>query len=68
VEPVYTIVLAMILFGESLEPAQVVGGALVLAAVILAETGRPAAATRPEQPTCAATDRVTPSTASQGRA
>jgi drug/metabolite transporter (DMT)-like permease len=68
IEPVYTIVLAMILFGESLEPVQVVGGALVLAAVILAETGRPAAAKRPEQPTCAATDRVTPSTASQGRA
>ena len=40
VEPVYTIVLAMILFDESLEPVQVVGGVLVLVAVILAETGR----------------------------
>ena len=63
---------------------QVVGGALVLAAVILAETGRSAApaagvAEQPttrnaelpepsEQPTCAAPDRVTPSTAGQGRA
>ena len=40
VEPVYTIVLAMLLFDESLEPMQVVGGVLVLVAVILAETGR----------------------------
>ena len=68
VEPVYTIVLAMILFGESLEPVQVVGGVLVLAAVILAETGRPASADQQLQPTPAPPDRVTPSTASQGRA
>ena len=84
VEPVYTIVLAMLLFGESLAPVQVVGGALVLAAVILAETGRSAEPTTglpegsatpsagqsgpPEQPTCAAPDRVTTSTAGQGRA
>ena len=68
VEPVYTIVLAMLLFGESLEPVQVVGGVLVLAAVILAETGRPASADRQLQPTPAAPDRVAPSTASQGRA
>ena len=71
VEPVYTIVLAMILFGESLEPMQVVGGVLVLVAVILAETGRsgsPAAAERPGQSTHAAPDRVAPSTAGQGRA
>jgi drug/metabolite transporter (DMT)-like permease len=40
VEPVYTIVLAMLLFGERLEPLQVVGGVLVLVSVILAETGR----------------------------
>ena len=40
VEPVYTIVLAMLLFGESLAPVQVAGGLLVLLAVILAETGR----------------------------
>jgi drug/metabolite transporter (DMT)-like permease len=41
VEPVYTVILAMILFGERLTPMQIVGGALVLFAVILAETGRP---------------------------
>ncbi|MGI9538814.1 MAG: DMT family transporter, partial [Miltoncostaeaceae bacterium] len=40
VEPVYTVVLAMILFGERLTPMQIVGGALVIFAVILAETGR----------------------------
>ena len=68
VEPVYTILLAMILFGESLEPVQVVGGVLVLAAVILAETGRPASADQQPLPTPAAPDRVAPSTASQGRA
>ena len=33
--------LAVILFGESLTPMQVAGGALVIFAVILAETGRP---------------------------
>jgi drug/metabolite transporter (DMT)-like permease len=31
----------MLLFGEVLAPIQVLGGALVIAAVILAETGRP---------------------------
>jgi len=41
VEPVYTVVLAMILFGERLTPMQLLGGALVIGAVILAETGRP---------------------------
>ena len=40
VEPIYTIVLAMLLFGERLSPVQVLGGALVIGAVILAETGR----------------------------
>ena len=44
VEPVYTVALAVILFGESLTPMQIVGGALVIFAVILAETGRPDAA------------------------
>jgi len=39
VEPVYTIVLASILLGETLSPIQLVGGALVIAGVILAETG-----------------------------
>ncbi len=41
VEPVYTVTLAVILFGESLTPMQVIGGALVIFAVVLAETGRP---------------------------
>jgi drug/metabolite transporter (DMT)-like permease len=49
VEPVYTIALAVILFGETLAPIQVVGGALVLAAVILAETGRRPAAAAPRR-------------------
>jgi len=40
IEPVYTVVLAMILFGERLTTMQIVGGALVIFAVILAETGR----------------------------
>lgn len=40
VEPVYTVVLAMLLFGERLTPVQLAGGALVIGAVILAETGR----------------------------
>ena len=39
VEPVYTIALASILLGETLSPVQLVGGALVIAGVILAETG-----------------------------
>jgi drug/metabolite transporter (DMT)-like permease len=41
VEPVYTVVLAVILFGEHLTPMQIVGGVVVIGAVILAETGRP---------------------------
>ena len=39
VEPVYTIILASILLGETLAPVQLVGSALVIAGVILAETG-----------------------------
>ena len=41
VEPVYTVALAVVLFGESLTPIQIVGAALVVSAVVLAETGRP---------------------------
>ncbi len=41
VEPVYTVALAVVLFGERLTPMQLVGGALVIFAVVLAETGRP---------------------------
>jgi drug/metabolite transporter (DMT)-like permease len=44
VEPIWTIVLAGLLFGESLGPLQVVGGALILAGVILAQTGGGSAA------------------------
>jgi len=40
VEPVWTIAMAVILFGESLTPIQVLGGLVVLGAVILAESGR----------------------------
>ena len=38
VEPVYTIVLATILFGESLTAVQMLGGLLVIGGVLLAET------------------------------
>ena len=55
VEPVYTIALAMILFGERLTPIQIAGGALVIFAVILAETGRGGSA---GESTAAATDTV----------
>jgi drug/metabolite transporter (DMT)-like permease len=41
VEPVYTVTLAVILFGESLTLMQIAGGALVIFAVVFAETGRP---------------------------
>jgi drug/metabolite transporter (DMT)-like permease len=41
VEVVYILALAVILFGESLTPMQIVGAALVIFAVVLAETGRP---------------------------
>lgn len=45
IEPVYTIALATLLFGEQLAPVQVVGGVLVIGGVLLAETqsGRGAA-------------------------
>ena len=38
VEPIYTIALAAVLLGESLAPVQLVGGALILGGVLLAET------------------------------
>jgi drug/metabolite transporter (DMT)-like permease len=41
VEPVYTIALATLLLGEVLSPIQLVGGVLVIAGVILAQTARP---------------------------
>jgi drug/metabolite transporter (DMT)-like permease len=38
VEPIYTIVLASILFGEVLTPLQLVGGAMVIIGVVIAQT------------------------------
>jgi len=49
VEPVYTVVLAVILFGEHLTTMQIAGGALVIFAVILAETGRPDTVAAPDR-------------------
>lgn len=45
VEPVYTIVLATLLLGETLDPIQVAGGTLVVLGVVLAESGRSTDAT-----------------------
>lgn len=42
VEPIWTIVLAGILFGERLGAVQLVGGALILGGVVLSQTGRTA--------------------------
>ena len=39
VEPIWTIVLASLLFGEMLGPLQLVGGAMILAGVVIAQTG-----------------------------
>jgi drug/metabolite transporter (DMT)-like permease len=39
VEPIWTIVLASLLFGESLGPLQLVGGAMILVGVVIAQTG-----------------------------
>lgn len=39
VEPIWTIALAGLLFGESLTPLQLVGGAMILAGVVIAQTG-----------------------------
>jgi drug/metabolite transporter (DMT)-like permease len=39
VEPIYTIVLAAILFGERLTPVQLLGGAMVIMGVVIAQTG-----------------------------
>ena len=40
VEPIYTIILASILFGETLTPIQLVGGALVIVGVLIAQSGQ----------------------------
>jgi drug/metabolite transporter (DMT)-like permease len=48
IEPVWTISLAAIVLGESLQPIQLAGGALILLGVLIAQTGP--AASRPAQP------------------
>jgi drug/metabolite transporter (DMT)-like permease len=40
VEPIWTIVLASLLFGERLGPLQLVGGAMILLGVVISQTGR----------------------------
>ncbi len=45
VEPIWTIALAGALFGERLTPLQLVGGAMILVGVVIAQTGRTAAPT-----------------------
>jgi len=48
VEPIWTIALASLLFGESLGPVQLLGGVLILAGVFLAQTGGQTVASRSE--------------------
>lgn len=48
VEPVWTIVLASLLFGESLGPLQLVGGAMILVGVVIAQAGGRIATARSE--------------------
>ena len=40
VEPIYTIILAALLFGERLTPIQLAGGALVIVGVLIAQSGQ----------------------------
>ena len=40
VEPLWTIVMATLLFGESLSPVQLVGALVVLTGIVLAQTAR----------------------------
>ena len=49
IEPVVTVALAFVVFGESLGPAQLVGGALVLAAVIAIRAPLPLRVPEPAQ-------------------
>jgi drug/metabolite transporter (DMT)-like permease len=48
VEPIWTIVLASLLFLERLEPLQLVGGGMILAGVVIAQTGAGAGSTAAE--------------------
>jgi drug/metabolite transporter (DMT)-like permease len=40
VEPIYTIILASLLFGERLTPVQLLGGAMVIIGVLVAQSGQ----------------------------
>jgi drug/metabolite transporter (DMT)-like permease len=60
VEPVYTIAIATLLFGEVLAPVQMLGGVLVIAGVLLAESGRGHAQARPTRPTERSDERTGP--------
>lgn len=55
VEPVYTIVLATLIFGETLTTVQILGGVLVIGGVLLAESGSGQMAERPVASTSPAT-------------
>ena len=48
VEPIWTIALAGLLFGERLGPLQLLGGAMILVGVLIAQTGGGAASTASE--------------------
>jgi len=50
VEPLWTIVAAGIIYGERLGPVQLVGGAMILAGVILSQTGKRAGEAAVPQP------------------
>ncbi len=41
IEPLWTIIAAGVIYGERLEPIQLVGGALIMSGVLLSQTGRP---------------------------
>jgi drug/metabolite transporter (DMT)-like permease len=47
VEPIWTVVLAALLLGERLTPIQLLGGALILVAVVIAQTAPAPPATAP---------------------
>ncbi len=48
VEPLVTVLLALLVFGETLGPVQLAGGALVLAAVLVVYARRPATGSEPD--------------------
>jgi drug/metabolite transporter (DMT)-like permease len=60
VEPLWTIVAAALLFDERLQPLQLVGGVLILAGVLLAQTGRPRRAGGPSEGADAAGEPALP--------